>query len=277
MNVLQNPFQNNIQTKLLTFFSIFFLLLTAQNFTFFQIFFQIIYRTKEKIGYRPRTVKFHQLLSVNYHKKRNGGRQFTVRVTNGRTYELSASKRLLASQWVQSLLQLLPAENVAALKVQANWRTLVQYKKFNKIIKEKVALKKKEKEELKKQQLKDIKNKKANEQAAARSHRLNRLKKVKAEREAQQKLANAKLAESGESKKEKEKKPKLSRMARLKAAKAAKAKRMEEKKKAKEDADQKAKEASEAAAKAMNEENNETPTHFWTEYETEEGKYKYKI
>ena len=260
MNVLQNPFQNNIQTKLLTFFF-------------------ILFRTKEKIGYRPRTVKFHQLLSVNYHKKRNGGRQFTVRVTNGRTYELSASKRLLASQWVQSLLQLLPAENVAALKVQANWRARVQFKKFNKIIKEKVALKKKEKEELKKQQLKDIKNKKANEQAAARSNRLNRLKKVKAEREAQQKLANAKLAESGEtkSKEEKEKKPKLSRMARLKAAKAAKAQRMEEKKKAKEDADQKAKEASEAAAKAMNEENNETPTHFWTEYETEEGKYKYKI
>ena len=252
MNVLQNPFQNNIQTKLLTFFF-------------------ILFRTKEKIGYRPRTVKFHQLLSVNYHKKRNGGRQFTVRVTNGRTYELSASKRLLASQWVQSLLQLLPAENVAALKVQANWRARVQFKKFNKIIKEK--------EELKKQQLKDIKNKKANEQAAARSNRLNRLKKVKAEREAQQKLANAKLAESGEtkSKEEKEKKPKLSRMARLKAAKAAKAQRMEEKKKAKEDADQKAKEASEAAAKAMNEENNETPTHFWTEYETEEGKYKYKI
>jgi hypothetical protein len=222
-------------------------------------------KTKEKIGYRPRTVQFIDLISVIHHKKTSGGRTFTVRVTNGRTYELSASKRLLAEKWVNSLLQLLPAENVAALKLQKHWRAHVSYKKYHSIIQANLKEKREaaeKSEKLKQQQLKkEAQLKKANEQAAARRNRLNRLTKVKAEQ---------KKKPTGETKENSTATNKLSRLARLKAAKAAKEAKLkaeEEKKKAAEEA----KRIAEEKAKTMFDEQNKSS--LWTEYETE-GKGK---
>ena len=246
-------------------------------------------RTKEKIGYRPRVVKFEQLISIYYPKKKQGGRQFIIRVTDGRTYELSAAKRLLAQQWVTSLMQLLPAENVAALHLQAKWRAHVIYKKFHQTIvdnlkkKREAAATQERQERNKAKQLKDdAKLKRANEQAAARRNRLNRLKKVKSEQK----------KTTGETKEGKDV-PKMSRMARLKAAKVAKKLKMLVKKNKAERLAEEARLAKlkedEAAAKAalaaqeaqevqeVQEVQEDTPepdpepSSPWTEYETEDG------
>ena len=229
-------------------------------------------RTKEKIGYRPRTVKFEELISINYHKKRAGGRQFTVRVTNGRTYELSAEKRLLAQQWVSSLMQLLPAENVAALKVQQHWRGKVAWNKWHKIIVERLQKKRDELKASKEEETRLRKLAAANEQATARRNRLKRLKIVKDENSAAKAASDAQK-KPGEKKEE----SKMSRIRRLKAAKAAKAAKAEETRLAREAAEI-AKAEAEAKTKALLEEQakeaeaeEEKTTSPWQEYVTDDG------